>query len=75
MADGNKYTKIIEWSEQDNCYIGSCPELFYGGCHGDNEIEVFTELCQIVEETIRLFQKDNKPLPQPRTGKELVNSV
>jgi hypothetical protein len=33
MTTGSKYVKIIEWSDIDNCFIGSCPELFYGGCH------------------------------------------
>ena len=27
-----RYAKIIEWSEEDQCYIGSCPDLFYAGC-------------------------------------------
>ena len=54
MNEGTKYVKIIEWSEEDQCFIGSCPELFYGGCHGDNEYEVFNELCKIIEETIKI---------------------
>jgi hypothetical protein len=38
MSRGDKYLKIVEWSEEDQCFIGSCPELFYGGCHGNREI-------------------------------------
>jgi predicted RNase H-like HicB family nuclease len=75
MNEGTKYVKIIEWSEEDQCFIGSCPELFYGGCHGDNEYEVFNELCQIIEETIRIYKEDGKPLPIPLTGKEFVNAM
>jgi predicted RNase H-like HicB family nuclease len=56
----------VEWSDEDQCFVGSCPGLFYGGCHGDNEQAVFAELCQIVEETLRLYQIENKPLP-PKT--------
>ncbi|MBU1487328.1 hypothetical protein KKH56_04685 [bacterium] len=73
MTQGAKYVKIVEWSEEDRCFIGSCPELFYGGCHGDNEREVFDELCQIVEETIDLYRQDAKPLPSPLSGREFVN--
>ena len=25
------YVKIIEWSDEDQCYVGCCPGLFYGG--------------------------------------------
>ena len=59
------YVKIVEWSDEDQCYVGSCPGLFYGGCHGDNEQEVFSELCCVVEETIELYRQDGRPLPLP----------
>ncbi|MBB1127326.1 type II toxin-antitoxin system HicB family antitoxin [Thiospirillum jenense] len=64
---------MIEWSEEDNCYVGSCPDLVFGGCHGDNEQAVFAELCQIVEEMIELYRADNKPLPPAMSGKNLLN--
>jgi len=54
MKDSAKYVKIVEWSEEDQCYVGSAPGLIYGGCHGDNEKQVFDELCHIVEEAIAL---------------------
>jgi predicted RNase H-like HicB family nuclease len=73
MNKNDKYVKLIEWSEEDSCYIGSCPELFYGGCHGDNEQEVFAELCRIVTETIELYKQDGKTLPEPWSGKDFVN--
>ena len=70
MKKSDRYLKIVEWSEEDNCYIGSCPNLMFGGCHGDNEAEVYKELCAIVEENIILYEKDGKPLPPQTTGKE-----
>ncbi len=75
MKDSAKYVKIIEWSDKDQCFIGSCPGLLYGGCHGDNEQEVFIELCEIVEETIELYKEDGKPLPTPTSGKEYVGRM
>lgn len=75
MTAGSKYVKIVEWSDVDNCFIGSCPELFYGGCHGENEREVFEELCKIIEEMVILYKEDGKQLPQPISGKELVNAL
>lgn len=74
MTAGARYTKIVEWSDKDDCFIGSCPELFYGGCHGSDEREVFDHLCHIVDETIELYTQDGKPLPSPLGGKELVNA-
>jgi hypothetical protein len=53
--------------------VGSAPGLFYGGCHGSDEKQVFSELCEMVEETIELIKKDGKPLPPPTSGKDYAN--
>ena len=45
MNESARYAKIIEWSEEDQCYVGSAPGLMYGGCHGTDERAVFEELC------------------------------
>ncbi len=75
MKMSSRYVKIVEWSEEDQCYVGSCPGLFYGGCHGVNEEEVFSELCRIVEETIDLFRRDGRSLPSQTSGKDYANKM
>ena len=75
MKESARYVKIVEWSEEDKCYVGSSPGLFLGGCHGANERDVFDELCKIVEETIALYKKDGKPLPPATSGQDLANKM
>jgi len=75
MKDSARYVKIVEWSDKDQCFVGSCPGLFYDGCHGDDEKAVFVELCEIVEETIELYKKDGKPLPPATSGKDYANKM
>ncbi len=75
MKESTRYAKIVEWSDADGCYVGSCPGLFYGGCHGDDERKVFDELCKIAEEMITLYKRDNKPLPPRTSGKDLANKL
>ena len=75
MKTSSRYVKIVEWSEEDQCFVGSCPGLLYGGCHGDNEQEVFSELCRIVEETINLYRRDGRSLPTPTSGKDYANKM
>jgi len=70
MKESALYAKVVEWSEEDQCFVGSAPGLLYGGCHGSDEKEVFAELCQIVEETIELYHQDGKPLPPPTAGRD-----
>jgi len=69
MKLSDNYVKIVEWSEVDQCYIGSCLGLMYGGCHGDDEKKVFQELCVLVDEIIDLYRKEEKNLPPATVGK------
>ena len=75
MKDSAKYVKIVEWSDEDQCYVGSAPGLIYAGCHGLDEKTVFDELCQIVEEAIELYRADCKPLPPPTSGRDYANKL
>lgn len=73
MKDSARYAKIVQWSEEDEIYIGTIPGLIYGGCHGDDEALVFAELCEIAEEIVELFRVDGKPLPPPTIGRALAD--
>jgi len=75
MKDSARYVKIVEWSDADQCYVGSAPGLIFGGCHGDDEKRVFDELCGIVEEAIELYRLENRPLPPPTAGRDLANRL
>lgn len=75
MKDSARFVKIVEWSEDDQCYIGSAPGLIIGGCHGSDEKDVFAELCQIVEEAIELYKADGKKLPPATCGKDFANRL
>ena len=65
-----RYAKFVEWSDEDQCFIGRCPELMLGGVHGANEAKVYAELCETVEEWIELLNKDGHALPEPLEKKE-----
>jgi predicted RNase H-like HicB family nuclease len=75
MNKGDKYVKLVEWSDVDHCFIGSCPELSYGGCHGQDAKAVFAELCEIIEETIEVYEREGKALPEPLSGRDFVNAL
>jgi predicted RNase H-like HicB family nuclease len=75
MKDSARYAKIVEWSDEDQRYVGSSPGLLLGGCHGPDEKAVFAELCDVVEETIALYKKEGKPLPPPTSGRDYANKM
>jgi predicted RNase H-like HicB family nuclease len=68
MKSEPRYAKVVEWSDEDQCFVGSAPGLFYGGCHGDDERQVFSDLCRIVDDVVALYVAEGKPLPQPAHG-------
>ena len=75
MRDSARYAKIVEWSDEDQCYVGSSPGLIFGGCHGLDEKEVFAQLCDVVEEAIELYKQDGKSLPPPTAGRDFANKM
>ena len=75
MKDNARYVKIVEWSDEDQCYIGTSPGLMFGGCHGDDEKAVFAELCDIIEEMIELYRQDGKLLPPATAGNGKADTV
>jgi predicted HicB family RNase H-like nuclease len=69
-AKAAHYTKIVEWSEEDGCFVGSAPPLIGPCCHGHDEAKVYAQLCRIVEEWIELLEKDGASLPEPLGAKK-----
>lgn len=69
MKKKDRYLKIVEWSEEDQCYVGSIPGWIGKCCHGDNEEDVYRQLCQILNEWIEIYEADNRPLPTGISGK------
>ena len=65
-----RYAKFVEWSDEDQCFIGRCPEIMAGGVHGNDEAKVYAELCQAVEEMIELIYTDGHALPELRAAKK-----
>ncbi|HRY51975.1 MAG TPA: toxin-antitoxin system HicB family antitoxin [Candidatus Paceibacterota bacterium] len=69
-AQAARYAKFVEWSDEDRCFIGRCPELMLGGIHGQDEAKVYAELCRAVEEMVGLIHADGQEMPCPLGQKE-----
>ncbi len=69
MKKSDQYLKIVEWSEEDQCYVGRIPSLTLGGIHGTNEKKVYAELCDLADEWIKVYEEEGDPLPPPTAGK------
>ena len=49
MKAADRYHHFVRWSEEDQLYIGDCPDLYVGGvCHGTNDVQVYAKLYGIL---------------------------
>jgi len=62
-AKAARYMKIMEWSDEDGCFVGSAPPLIGQCCHGKDETKVYAQLCRIVEEWVEILETDGRELP------------
>ena len=65
MKESDQYHKWVEWSQEDQTYIGKCPDLITG-IHGDDPVRLYSELCEVVEDVIHHLEAEGRPLPPPR---------
>jgi predicted HicB family RNase H-like nuclease len=65
-----RYAKFVEWSDEDMCFIGRCPELMLGGVHGNDEAKVYAEVCAAVEEMVELIHADGHEMPEALGAKK-----
>ncbi len=58
----SRYSIVIQWSDEDECYIVSLPEFGkYARTHGDT----YEEAVKNAQEVLELLIEDNNNLPQP----------
>jgi predicted HicB family RNase H-like nuclease len=69
-AKAARYIKIVEWSDEDGCFVGSAPPLIGQCCHGKHEAKVYAKLCRIVEEWVKILETDGHKLPEPLAAKQ-----
>lgn len=70
MKKRNQYLRVVEWSEEDQCYVGRVPGLALGGVHGKDEAKVYVALTNLIDEWIKIHEEDNAPLPPATAGKK-----
>jgi hypothetical protein len=50
MKPTDKYHRWVSWSEEDQAYIGRCPDLFGGGVHDSDPIRCAERLQNAIDD-------------------------
>ena len=67
------YTIIIQWSEEDKCYIVTLPEWGeFCHTHGDTYEEAIKNAHEVLELLVESSLEDGKTLPKPITFGKLL---
>jgi predicted HicB family RNase H-like nuclease len=75
MKPEKAYMKVVEWSEEDGCYVGSAPPLIGQCCHGETEEEVYRQLAVIVPDVLQTYAGMGFKLPEASAGKEFNGKI
>lgn len=71
------YTIVIQWSNEDKCYLVHLPDFptqpFH--THGDTYEEALKNAQEVLELLVQDYQEDGKPLPQPKTSENNFKSA
>ncbi len=66
-----KYTVIIQWSEEDQCFVVILPEfqdlVMQPVTHGDTYEEALKNAQEVLELLVESASHEGKPLPEPKT--------
>ena len=62
MKATDQYHKWVEWSDEDQTYIGKCPDVITG-IHGDDPVRLYGELVETVDETLQHLAAAGRTLP------------
>lgn len=66
MKRADQYHKWVEWSDEDQIYIGRCPDVI-SGIHGKDPVRLYSELCEVVDQVIVHLESEGRELPPART--------
>ncbi|MBE9260541.1 MULTISPECIES: type II toxin-antitoxin system HicB family antitoxin [Aphanizomenonaceae] len=64
-----KYTIIIQWSKEDECYVVSLPDftdVMQPCTHGDTYEEALKNAQEVLEMLISSYLEDGQPIPEPQ---------
>ncbi|NJM27835.1 MAG: type II toxin-antitoxin system HicB family antitoxin [Pseudanabaena sp. RU_4_16] len=71
------YSMVIQWSDEDNCDLVHLPDFPFQQfhTHGDTYEEAVKHGQEVIETYIEIYQKEGKPLPQPKNSSSLTQAA
>ena len=58
------YPRVVEWSQEDGCYVGTSPGLLLGGVHGDSPLKVASLLETAIQDALDILKQQQREIPK-----------
>ena len=75
MKNSTPYSMRIHWSDEDACFIGTCPEFPHASGFGDSPTEASMELGMAIELAIQTHKEEGWLLPEPAVIKKFSGQL
>jgi predicted RNase H-like HicB family nuclease len=65
-----KYRILIQWSNEDNCFLVSLPDFIEEQqwvTHGETYQEALENAVEVMDILVEIYQEKGKPLPEAQT--------
>ena len=59
------YTYRVEWSEEDQEFVGTVAEFPSLSCLADSSLDALSGIQQVVLQAIDILEEEGKPVPEP----------
>lgn len=70
-----KYKIVVNWSDEDDCYIANVPELQGCKTHGGTLEETMKNIQEVIEMFLEVLKEDGKPIPEPMAERKFSGKL
>jgi predicted HicB family RNase H-like nuclease len=71
----DQYTYTIQWSKEDEVYIGRVAEFASLAAHGDTREGALREITFVVQAVLEDLAESHEPIPEPLGGREFSGKL
>jgi predicted RNase H-like HicB family nuclease len=73
LAEASRYEIVIHWSDEDQVFIASVPELTGVVTHGNTPAQAAENAVEVAALWIYASRKQGQPIPEPRVVELAAN--
>lgn len=70
-----KYSYSVVWSQEDECFVGTCAEFPLVSALADSRVSALEEILFVVKESVAWMQEEGETIPEPYSLREFSGKL